>query len=364
MQKYTPYILTVLGIILLAFFVWFFSSIVIYLLIGAVIALIGMPIVRWLSKVKIKNYDLPDSVKAIITLLVIYGVLFTLFVSFIPVILTQTRNIESIDKDAVRESLKEPIAELEAMNRTYRFTDGSESVEDYFQEKVLSTISSVQFSTIVNDVLGFTGNLFIALFAISFIAFFFLKERNLMYDILLSFIPKDYHEKINVVLEKVKLLLSRYCIGLVLEVLLVGGLIGAGLALVGVDNALAIGIFAGLFNVIPYLGPVIGAILGISLAILSSLQLDFYSQMVPLVLKVGVVFLVVQLIDNFVFQPLIYSSSVKAHPLEIFLVILMASSIAGVPGMILAIPTYTILRVVAKEFFNQFTIVQNITKDI
>ena len=86
--------------------------------------------------------------------------------------------------------------------------------------------------------------------------------------------------------------------------------------------------------------------------------------MVPLVLKVGVVFLVVQLIDNFVFQPMIYSSSVKAHPLEIFLVILMASSIAGVPGMILAIPTYTILRVVAKEFFNQFPIVQNITKDI
>ncbi|MEM8897828.1 MAG: AI-2E family transporter [Bacteroidota bacterium] len=364
MQKYTPYILTVLGIILLAFFVWYFSSIVIYLLIGAVIALIGMPIVRWLSKVKIKDYHLPDSVKAIITLLVIYGILFTLFISFIPVIITQTKNLESINTEAVKESLKEPIAELEAMNRTYQFTDGSQSVEEYFQEKVLSTISSVRFSTIVNDVLGFTGNLFIALFAISFIAFFFLKERDLMYNILLSFIPKEYHEKINVVLEKVKTLLSRYCIGLVLEVLLVGGLIGAGLALLGVKNALAIGIFAGLFNVIPYLGPVIGAALGISLAILSSLQLDFYTQMVPLVLKVGVVFLVVQLIDNFVFQPMIYSSSVKAHPLEIFLVILMASSIAGVPGMILAIPTYTILRVVAKEFFNQFTIVQNITKDI
>ncbi|MEO1451376.1 MAG: AI-2E family transporter, partial [Bacteroidota bacterium] len=155
-----------------------------------------------------------------------------------------------------------------------------------------------------------------------------------------------------------------YFIGVVSEVLLVGLLISAGLSLLGVEDAFVIGFFAGLFNVIPYLGPIIGAVFGISLTLLGNLELEFYTMLIPLVLRVIVVFVVVQLIDNFVFQPLIYSSSVKAHPLEIFLVILMAGNVAGVGGMILAIPTYTILRVVAREFFDQFKIIQSLTSQM
>ncbi|MEL6851746.1 MAG: AI-2E family transporter, partial [Bacteroidota bacterium] len=137
-----------------------------------------------------------------------------------------------------------------------------------------------------------------------------------------------------------------------------------GLGFLRVENAFVIGIFAGLFNVIPYVGPIIGGILGVSFAVLGALDMEFYSEMLPLILKVLVVITGVQLIDNFVFQPYIYSSSVKAHPLEIFFVILMASSIAGIGGMIVAIPVYTILRVIAKEFFNQFKLIQSLTRSI
>lgn len=100
------------------------------------------------------------------------------------------------------------------------------------------------------------------------------------------------------------------------------------------------------------------------MATLGALELDFYGGILPLVVKVLIIFVVVQLIDNFVFQPLIYSSSVKAHPLEIFLVILAAGSLFGIGGMVLAIPTYTVFRVIAKEFFDQFKVVRSITRSI
>jgi predicted PurR-regulated permease PerM len=136
------------------------------------------------------------------------------------------------------------------------------------------------------------------------------------------------------------------------------------LSILGVQNAIFIGFFAGTLNVVPYVGPIIGVILGLILTLMGSLDLEFYTQILPLLTKTALVFAIVQLIDNFFFQPLIYSSSVKAHPLEIFLVILMAGSLAGVVGMILAIPVYTIFRVVAKEFLSGFKIIESLTRNI
>ena len=129
-------------------------------------------------------------------------------------------------------------------------------------------------------------------------------------------------------------------------------------------KALVIGLIVGLMNVIPYIGPLLGALFGIVIGIATNLHLDFYSEILPLTGLMAIVFLTVQVIDNILFQPLIYSTSVKAHPLEIFLVIMMAGSLAGIVGMVLAIPVYTIFRVVAKEFLNNFRIVKNLTKNI
>ncbi|MFW5890444.1 MAG: AI-2E family transporter, partial [Marinilabiliaceae bacterium] len=73
------------------------------------------------------------------------------------------------------------------------------------------------------------------------------------------------------------------------------------------------------------------------------------------------VYITAQLIDNMFFQPLIFSNSVKAHPLEIFIVILSAGYMSGILGMFLAIPVYTILRVIAREFFNKYEAVKRLT---
>jgi predicted PurR-regulated permease PerM len=92
--------------------------------------------------------------------------------------------------------------------------------------------------------------------------------------------------------------------------------------------------------------------------------MNFSAELFPMVLLMLTVVVVVQLVDNFLFQPLIFGTSVKAHPLEIFLVIIIAGTLAGIPGMILGIPTYTVIRVFAKEFLSQVRVVKKLTRNI
>jgi predicted PurR-regulated permease PerM len=94
------------------------------------------------------------------------------------------------------------------------------------------------------------------------------------------------------------------------------------------------------------------------------MPMDVSRELLPLVLFIFIAMEITKVIDNVVFQPQIFSRSVKSHPLEIFIVILIAATIGGVIGMLIAIPAYTVLRVIAKEFFNQNKLVQKITEGL
>jgi predicted PurR-regulated permease PerM len=165
-------------------------------------------------------------------------------------------------------------------------------------------------------------------------------------------------------MEKTQYFLTRYFIGLLGELVSMMTMITIALLILGIDNALTIGFIAGLMNIVPYLGPVIGAIFGVIIAVVTVLSQGLYDYVLLTALEVIAVIVGANLVDNLFLQPLIYSSSVKAHPVEIFLVIIMAGSIAGIPGMILAIPGYTMIRVIAKEFLGGFRFVQDWTKNI
>jgi predicted PurR-regulated permease PerM len=193
-----------------------------------------------------------------------------------------------------------------------------------------------------------------------------MKDSNLFDRGVMMIIPENYETKAESALRKIKNLISRYFIGLVFQVIGITTLVTVGLSISGVDFSLAIliGIIAGFLNLIPYIGPWIGAALGIVLVIAGNLGMDFNTELLPLLIFVLLTFVITQMIDVFFFQPLIFSNSVRAHPLEIFLVILIGSSIAGILGMLLAIPTYTVLRVIAKEFFSQFKFVRSLTKNM
>jgi predicted PurR-regulated permease PerM len=158
----------------------------------------------------------------------------------------------------------------------------------------------------------------------------------------------------------------RYFIGICVEITAVMIAITIGMTIVGLGftHALVIGLVIGLLNVIPYLGPWLGGIIGIIIGVANNLGMDLRTEMLPMAGYMLLVILIVQIIDNNLLQPVIFSNSVKAHPLEIFLVIMIAGTLAGIPGMILAVPTYTVIRVFAKEFFNTIRVVKKITEDM
>lgn len=115
-------------------------------------------------------------------------------------------------------------------------------------------------------------------------------------------------------------------------------------------------------NVIPYVGPLIAMGFAAFITITSSVGLDFNQFILPLSIRSIAAIFGTQLIDNWLIQPFLFSKTVKAHPLEIFIVILVSAKIGGITGMVLAIPAYTILRVVAKAFLSEYKIVKKSPK--
>ena len=206
----------------------------------------------------------------------------------------------------------------------------------------------------------------IGLFSVSFITFFFLRDEKMFRNGILLIVPDGYEKRVEKIIDRIAYLLRRYFIGLILEIIMVMALDTLGLTIVGLDfsDAIVIGMFCGLFNVIPYLGPWLGAFSGLLIGLAININADFMAQTLPLLGFMVLVFVSVQVIDNILFQPLIYSSSVKAHPLEIFLVIMAAGSLAGIIGMILAIPVYTILRVFGAEFLSEVKIIRKLTENM
>ena len=366
MNKTAKYIFISLGLILLGYILWYFKSIVAYILISAVLSLIGHPIVRFLRRLKIKNFHLSQTLSATLTLIFLWVIFLSFFRFFIPLIINEANELSSINIHGLIQSLQNPIEKLQILFNKFQIGTNGQSIQDYLTTKFIKIFSISQLSSFFGSFASVVGNLLVAFFSISFITFFFLKETGLFTEGVLAFVPPKKEEGVRRVLHSIKHLLSRYFIGILIEILLIIILVTIGLTIVGIpfNHAIVIGLFTGLLNVIPYIGPYIGAFFGIIIGIAINYNLDFSTQLLPLILYMTLVFIIVQIIDNVLFQPLIYSSSVKAHPLEIFLVILMAGSLAGIPGMILAIPTYTVIRVIAKEFFSNFKIVGKLTKNI
>ncbi|MDD5570370.1 MAG: AI-2E family transporter [Bacteroidales bacterium] len=364
MNTKNKYIIIFAIILITAIFVWFFSSIIGYILASVVMSLTGQPIMKLIGKIRFGKYEIPHVIRAFLTLLVLIGLIIAVISIFIPIITYEVDILSKVDYETFYNSFKEPLTKLEAVLLKYNLIAENENIDTILYSKISSFINISKFSDIFDSFVDYTGNLFVAIFAISFITFFFLKDERLFLKGVMLLTPLKYQMEIKHILIETKRLLTRYFIGLCLDVVAVIILISLGMTIIGIDNALIIGFFAGLMNVIPYIGPIIGACIGVVLGLSVNLNADFYSQMLPDIFRMLGVFLTVNIIDASVLQPYIYSRGVKAHPLEIFIVIMMAGTLAGIPGMILAIPSYTVLRIVAKEFFNQLRIVKKLTEDI
>jgi predicted PurR-regulated permease PerM len=366
MSLRTRNILIIAGAVIIVVIAWYFRAIVTYIIISAVLATIGRPLTRWLNKVKIWKIKLNTSVSALLTLIAGWIIFLGFFIFMIPLLAGEFKDLGSIDVNKVLTQLEGPVNTVAKIfsNEPISLTDGS--LIGLAGTKVASFFKISQLTDIFGTIAGTVGQLMVGLFSVSFITFFFLKEEGMFRNGLLLLTPSEYDERVSKSFDHISHLLHRYFIGLVLEIMIVAALVTIGLLIVGLNfgDAVLIGLLSGLFNVIPYLGPWIGAIIGILIALGINVNSPFMDHTLPLIGFMIVVFAAAQMIDNMIFQPIIYSSSVKAHPLEVFLVIMAAGSLAGITGMILAVPVYTILRVFAAEFFSGVKLVQKLTANM
>ncbi len=365
---FSPRTLLILaGVLLLGLMVWRFSNIVAYILIASVLSLMARPLVRFLGRIRIGTWRMPVSIRALLTLVVIWILFFGFFRLFIPLIASEAQELSKVDTALVIEEFEKPLQHLEAWFVKLNI-GGDEliSLEEELQNRIASVLNIDLITDLLATLASLLGNVAWAFFAISFITFFLLREEKLITEYVVTIFPEEKEDAFRHALDSVKRLLRRYFIGILLQMTGILILVTLGMTIIGVGfrHGLVIGLVAAVLNIIPYLGPVIGAALGILLGLATHLHLDPATALVPLMGYMLLVFAVTQLTDNMVFQPVIFGTSVYAHPIEIFIVIMIAGSLAGITGMILAIPTYTVLRVFAKEFFNNFRVVQKLTEKI
>lgn len=366
MNKRTRNILIGTGALLLVFVLWYFRSIVSYIVISAILGMIGRPLVRWLRKVKIWKFRMGTALSALITLIALWAFFFSLFRFLIPLLASEFDQLASIDVNEYLRQLEVPLSRISEFlyGEPLSLTDGA--FLTLLGEKFTSFFKISQVTDLFGTIAGMLGSLLIGLFSVSFITFFFLRDEKMFRNGILMIVPDGYEERVEKMIDRIAYLLRRYFIGLILELIMVMALDTLGLTIVGLDfsDAIVIGMLCGLFNIIPYLGPWLGALVGLLIGLAININADFMVQTLPLLGFMVLVFASVQVIDNILFQPLIYSSSVKAHPLEIFLVILSAGSLAGILGMILAIPVYTIFRVFGAEFLSEIKFIRKLTENM
>ena len=346
------------------FLIWYFSSVVIYILVSAVLAIMGRPVVSWLLKIRISGRTMPRWAAASITLVVIMAVLLGILSLFIPLIFSKINEFAHLDFASVLASVEEPIAHAQAyMQRTFAMPETSFSLTDTLATKIKELINYDTLNNTFTSILNVALSTLISIFSISFITFFFLKEDGLFYSMVTAMFPERLQQNVTRALDSITHLLSRYFTGLLTESLILMVVISTVLIIFGMktDNALMVGLIMGVMNVIPYAGPLIGGVISAFMGIVT--PIEGYTAIASVVIICCTLFCI-KGFDDFVLQPTIYSERVKAHPLEVFLVILLAGYMAGIVGMLLAIPSYTVLRVLAKEFFSEFSLVQKLTQNI
>ncbi len=366
MNQLVKYIAGIAGALIIGFIAWYFSDIVIYIIVSAVIALMGKPLMDILTRVKVKNYTIPRSLAATITIFGLFGIIVTLFVLIAPLVGTFFMNIASVDINTLSLKISEPFAEINnTIIKIFPSIGDDFKVENLIFEEIQKVFTSSAIASIFASVTSLLVNTVMGFLIVLFITFFFLKEQNMFDNMILALFPEKYEANATRALKSVNNLLVRYFIGISIQTLSITALNTIGLHfIVGLSfaDSIVLAFMTGLMNIIPYLGPWIGGLVAIIITLTT--QIPESANIGALALTMGAVFISTQMVDVFVFQPFIFSSSVKAHPLEIFLIILIAASIAGIIGMLVAIPCYTILRVFAREFFSHFRLVQKLTDSI
>ena len=349
-------IVILLAIALVSYFLFKIQSVIVYIIVAAIISLIGRPLVLFLRrKLKFNN-----TVAVVVTMILFIGVFIGLVALFIPLIAEQGQKLALLNTTDLEENVQNLYNQI--INYfEFNNIDVEQSIKD---SGLLSKIDFALIPDYLNKVVSGLGSFSIGLFSVLFITFFFLKDNKLFEEGIITFVPKDKETRSKRSFNKIKDLLSRYFGGLLLQILILFIIYTVVLLIFGIGNAIVIAFLCALLNLIPYVGPLVSAFLMILLIMSSNLGESFSDVILPKTSYVMIGFAIAQVVDNFFSQPIIFSKSVKSHPLEIFLIIIIAGILFGIVGMIIAVPTYTAIKVILKEFLSEYKVVKKLTRGL
>ena len=370
-ERLAKYIMVAAGAAIVLGLCWFFRNVITYILAAVVVSLIAKPLVNVLKKIKIKGKRAPDWFLAAFSLIFVLACFLTVAYVVVPIAGSIIKNISLGSIESSLRSISGPLADLNSfLSQTFPRLGEDFRIEVAVVQEMQHMFNMTQFSSWIGSAASFFTSLAIGLFSVVFIGFFFIKDDGLFTEIVCAIVPDKHEKTTEKAISDIGHLLSRYFIGVLLEVLGVALINFLGLSLIarlGVNAALGIAFITGIFNIIPYVGPLMGGVIGTTLGLILK-----YSSATPIGLDVNfwvfasiliAIFCFTQLIDNFVYQPLIYSTSIKAKPLEIFIVLLIVGHIGGPLAMIIAIPSYTVVRVIAFRFFGHVKAIKRLIPD-
>lgn len=347
---------------------WYFRNVLIYIVLAIVVSLLSHPLARFLGKVRIKNRYVPDWLSSLLSILCVLGGFILIVTQVIPVVTGIIKeasffsNLSLFDGTIADTVNGWAISIFPSLGKDF---DAISVLLDYLK----GTFSDISITGILGSMASAMVNLVIGLFSVVFISFFLVKDPKLVAKVAAALVPDRIENSVMEAIGDIEHLLSRYFVGLTLEMIAVAFFNFLGLwliARIGPTYALGIAFIAGILNILPYVGPLIGEVLGVALCLVlkygAGIGLDVNIMVFAVI--VFAIMLSVQFIDNFVLQPIIYSTSIQSTPLEIFIVLLVSGHVGGILGMLAAIPIYTVIRVVAGRFFYNHKAVRRLMPDL
>lgn len=367
-EKLAKYLLFAACFCIVAALCWYFRNVIIYILLAVVVSLISQPIMTLLQKVRIKGRKAPDWLLAIFTICLVILLFLMVVTLIIPVVSGIVKGISLSSIENTARQISVPLAEFnDFLKSTFPKLGNDFRIEVALLNEMKTILDVSAFSSVIGSAASMVSSIGIGVFSIVFISFFFIKDSSLFSKMVAALVPDRHEETAVKAISDIGYLLSRYFTGVLIEMTGVALINFLGLmfiARLGFNAAIGIAFLTGILNIIPYVGPLAGGALGTVLALIIK-----YSSNVPIGLDVSfiwftliliAIFSFTQLIDNILYQPVIYSTSIKSTPLEIFIVLLIAGHIGGTLGMLIAIPSYTVIRVVAFRFFRHIKAIRRL----
>lgn len=332
-ERFIRFALGVGVVLVVGWLVWYFSELLIYLLIGVVLAYLVRPLVD-----RLQGFGVGRIPAILLTFVLVGGGLTLLLTYLVPFVAAQLAELsQQVSPEAITEVAESVERRVESL---IPIQEGS--IVLAVDEAMQTLFQSERITQVVGSMVDLFTDIFYAVIIIPFVMFFVLKDGSLIRRSLLRLVPNRYFEVTLGILEKIETNIGRYFRGLLLQCIAVAVVATVALYVFGIRYALAVGIFTGLANSIPYFGPLMGFLAGTLVGIAQTG--DF-----SLVVGVLIAMALTQLADNVLFQPLIFSRAARTHPLVILFVVLIGAQLAGIIGMLVAIPLTTVLRVTVEQ---------------